>query len=799
VRVLLAESRAPRLETLRLAVSNLGYDVTPCVRGDDAWDAWDEDRHPLLVLGVDLAGLDGLELCRRVRRHGADEPAYVLLLVSKQTPDSLAEALDAGADDILVRPVDDDELDLRLHLATRRMAAVAHAREEHRSYMELLAQAPDLIQTVALDGGLLYANPAWCEALGYAEGEVGALSLFDLVSLKHRPAIQEAFRGLRRGRGIGHMQTELVARDGTRIAVEGSLTPRFRGRSPTSVRIILRDVSRRMRAETMLRNVLEGTSATTGRDFFRSLVRHLSLALEVEHAFVAQLAAGSQTSLDTLAVWSHARFRENRRVDLPSMPRPAGRGEGAQPQSHGAAFFPGAELLREIGAESYLGVPVTNAAGDVIGVLGVMHDAPMRTGPEVLRILTTFAGRAGAEMERNRAEAERRSLDRRMQESQKLESLGVLAGGIAHDFNNLLTSIMGYAGLAHAMAPAGMPGRQYLADIERASRRAADLAMQMLAYSGKGQFVIQPLDLGDVAAETTRLLRADLNRRGVSVDCEIDPGPRTVEGDVTQIRQVLMDLLLNAAHAMEPGGGVVHVRVGEGPVRRSELAACYVGRELTPGRYVTLRISDSGRGMEPAVAARIFDPFFTTRPGCRGLGLAAVVGIVRGHHGALHVDTAPGAGTRMSVFLPPCAQRVAQPEPVPGPPPRTGAGLVLVVDDEDAVRKLATDLLESGGYRVLTAEHGEEGLEIFRARANEIDAVLLDMTMPVMGGVETFRALRSIRPDVPVLISSGYTEREAVNRFDGDAPTGFLQKPYPAAELLRHIGEVVASPSVGSA
>jgi len=789
----LAEGHATRLAALQRCITGHGYDVTVCARGDAAWAAWEAARHPLVVVPDDLPGVDGLSLCRQIHRGCAEDPHYVLLLVSQQTPDSLQDALRAGADDILVRPIDDAELGIRLRLAERRIAEVARAREEHRSYMDLLAQAPDLIQTVAFDGQLLYVNRAWCQATGYGASEAGTLSFFDLLEPGQGPAMRKAFRWMRKGRPIRHLQTALLAKDGSVLSVEGSFTPRFRGRTPTSIRVILGDVSRRKRAETMLRNVLEGTSMTTGRDFFRSLVKHLSRALEVKHAFVAERVAGSRTALQTLAVWSGDGFIEDRLLEC--VPRPSPPASETGLAARGEAFFPGVVFLKETGAESYLGVPVLNAAGISLGALCVLHDGPMRSGPEALRILATFARRAGAEMERQQAEAERRELDRRMQEGQKLESLGVLAGGIAHDFNNLLTSIMGYAGLARAKAPACTPGIEYLADIEKASRRAADLATQMLAYSGKGQFVVEPLDLGDLVEETAALLRSDVNSRGVTVDCVEDEGRHVVRADATQVRQVVMNLVLNASQAMEPDGGTLGVRVRVESVSRVELRRCYVGSDLPAGRYVTLRVRDTGCGMAPKVAARIFDPFFTTKRTGRGLGLAAVVGIVRGHHGALSIETAPGEGTTVSIYLPPTALEVSARSLREAITPLAGDGLLLVVDDEEVVRDLTSDVLTSGGYRVLLACDGQEGVEVFRAHADEIDAVLLDMTMPIMGGPEAFRAMRAIRPNVPVVISSGYTESETVTQFAGDEPTSFIQKPYEAMALLEEMGAVVAAGS----
>ncbi len=918
MRVVLADSDAERRDRLAGWIAECGYAVVARADGTAAWSACRDAPPQIALLAWDLPELNGVEITRRIRKMDEDVAPYVILFAPPEDH-GLAEGLEAGADDIVVGEIGADELALRLGFAERRVADTTRMREEHASYMELLAQAPDLIQTVSLDGQLLYVNRAWCDALGYAERDISEISFFDLVKPELQGRVRKAFRWVLRGHGIQHLQTELLTRDGTIMSVEGSLTPRYRGKTPTSVRIILRDVSRRKRAETVLRNVLEGTSATTGKDFFRSLVRHLSRALGARHALVAELSPGPTARLRSLAVWGGEAFHPNREFELSDMPSSAVlQGDASTNGNAGAedpSLFPGTRFLAEIGAESYLGVPLTNADGESIGLLCVLNDGPMHTGPDALRILSTFAQRAGAELERLRAqerlaskeaemramldalpdllfridregrylsvhamdpgllaapaeellrstvqemlppdvaagfmrkvedafatgdaqmlefelpvdagvrqfesrivksaptevvtivrdvtemrkaEADRRELDRRMQKTQKLESLGVLAGGIAHDFNNLLTSIMGYASLAARNSIPGSPAHRYLADIEKASRRAADLAMQMLAYSGKGQFVIQPLDLREMIKETASFLKTDVTSRGVIVRSELPGTLPAVEGDVTQLRQVVMNLVLNAAQAMEPDGGTVSVAVREMVVTEAEFARCYVGSDLPAGSYVMLSITDTGCGMDAATKARIFDPFFTTKPHGRGLGLAAVVGIVRGHRGALWVKSRKGEGTRVNVYLPPSAKPVHVDDVPAEAPSIAGDGLILVVDDEQDLRRLTTDILESGGYRVVTAPDGAQGVEALRAN-DGVDAVLLDMTMPVMNGVDAFRHMREIRPDLPVLISSGYSEKEAVNRFEGDEPAGFIQKPYTAADLLKMIGEVLAAASV---
>jgi len=783
VQVLLVESDPVRLARLQQFLTESGLEVTVADDGQEALRIHEESGPPLVVAADDLPTVDGLELCRRIRERVGDH-TYVLLLVGRQMETDLDDVLEAGADDVLIRPVHLDELRLRLQLARRRILKPYRSGAAERPFVDSVPNAPDLIQTVDLDGKVLYVNAAWCEELGYGEGELTGNSLFDLIAPDVLQPFRKAFRWVKRGRGIRHMQTALVTRSGEVMRVEGSLMPRFRGKSPTSVRVLFRDVSRRKHAETVLHNVLHGTSATTGTEFFRSLVQHLSTALEVRHALVGAFVPNEAARLRTLAEWKGEAFLPERDLELDDMPS-LGAGEDA-------GFFPGARFLAEAGAESYLGVPLVGSAGEPIGLLCVLDGERVRAGPSALRILSTFARRAGAELQRLRVEAERRELDRRMQESQKLESLGVLAGGIAHDFNNLLTSIMGYASLARGSAPPGSPATRYLGDIETASRRAADLATQMLAYSGKGRFVIQPLDLREIVRETIGFLRTDLTGRGVSLEIDAPEALSAVEGDATQVRQVLMNLLLNAAQSMEPRGGAVRTRVWEGRVQSGDLCDCYVGADLPDGRYVSVVIEDSGCGMDARTAPRIFDPFFTTKEGGRGLGLAAVVGIMRGHDGALRVKSEPGVGTTVSVFFP------ASDKPVPVAPngdgviPPQGAGLVLVVDDEEGVRNLTTEILRSGGYRVLTASDGREGLELFRKRSAEIRAVLLDMTMPVMGGVEAFRRMRDNRPDVPVVFSSGFTEVEAVNRLGGDVPSEFIQKPYTASELLDVLGRAVA-------
>ncbi len=390
-----------------------------------------------------------------------------------------------------------------------------------------------------------------------------------------------------------------------------------------------------------------------------------------------------------------------------------------------------------------------------------------------------------------RRKLEQKRIDSRMQEAQKLESLGLLAGGIAHDFNNLLVGMLGNASLALAeLEGTESPLKEHLKRIESAAERASDLTRQMLAYSGRGRFVVEPVDLSDVVKEMTALIEVSVPK---SVSLLLDLGDQlpTIEADVVQIRQVVMNLLTNAVDAILDGKGKVRVTtrlftVDKWLMNRTRVAA----GELYEGPYVLLEVSDSGRGMDPQVIERMFDPFFTTRDEGHGLGLAAVLGIIRGHGGAIRVDSSPGEGTRIDVYFPAGTHSISQNVPTLVAFDQGPQGRVLVVDDELAVRQLTQVALERAGFRVTVAENGAEALELFRESPDEYGVILLDLTMPVMDGEETFRALRAERPGVRVLLSSGYNEQEATSRFTGRGLAGFLQKPYRAHQLVSCVREL---------
>jgi len=397
---------------------------------------------------------------------------------------------------------------------------------------------------------------------------------------------------------------------------------------------------------------------------------------------------------------------------------------------------------------------------------------------------------------------ERRRFNERLQQTQKLESLGVLAGGIAHDFNNLLTGIMGNASIVLDDLSPGSPMRNNLEAVLNASERAAALTRQLLAYAGKGRFVIEQLHLSDLVREITNLVQASIPRT-VRLRLELQDDLPSIEGDAAQIQQLIMNLVINAAEAVEEGKTeTVLITTSFAPVSQSYIDQMVAPNGVSPGRYVTLEVRDAGCGMDPVTLSRIFDPFFTTKFTGRGLGLAAVMGIVRGHKGALHVDSTPGKGSSFKVLFPASEGPPARLERSSRDKSLAGHGTILVIDDEETVRQTAKAALESYGYNVVVADNGKQGVDLFCELGDEVAAVLLDMTMPVMSGEEALMRLKSFRQGVPVVLSSGYDEAEATRLFTGKGLAGFVQKPYTAsclAEKMKNVLESVApNPTVTS-
>jgi PAS domain S-box-containing protein len=398
--------------------------------------------------------------------------------------------------------------------------------------------------------------------------------------------------------------------------------------------------------------------------------------------------------------------------------------------------------------------------------------------------------------EQKRAEAEHREQEEAFRQAQKLESIGVLAGGIAHDFNNLLTGIMGNAGMARRAVLAGRTEQaaNMIQDVLKASERAADLTRQLLAYAGKGQFVIQAVDVCSLVTEVSTLIRASISKK-ITLVLDVPDNCPPIEGDRTQLQQLVMNLVINGGEAIgdEAGTLTVRLRTEQFTERRERIRT--EGFPVLSGDYVRIDVTDSGGGMDAETRDRIFEPFFTTKFLGRGLGLSAALGIVRGHRGSIGVRSEPGQGTTFTVLLPVMRE--------PGRPPRSsrevcaerdlqGVGTILVVDDDEGVRTLASGALEEVGYMVELAEDGVQAIERVRALGSGISLILLDLTMPRLGGVEAALEIRRDQPGTPIIAMSGYGDTEVMERFSGAQIDDYLPKPFSPEQLAAKIRDVLS-------
>ena len=410
--------------------------------------------------------------------------------------------------------------------------------------------------------------------------------------------------------------------------------------------------------------------------------------------------------------------------------------------------------------------------------------------------------------ERKRMEEERLEFERRLLHGQKLESLGVLAGGIAHDFNNLLAAVIGNLSLAADDLPELPSVREAIEQATLAAERAADLTKQMLAYSGRGHFQLKELSLNKLVQENAQMLRAVIPK-SVTLDLRLGEDLPPIVVDTSQLQQIAMNLITNASEAIEDQGGSITIFTGVDSCSETYLSRSRTEQKPEAGMFVWMEVRDTGCGMDDETQRRLFEPFFTTKFAGRGLGMAAVLGIVQGHGGALIIDSEAGKGTSMRVLFPAVQvteDKISEDQQVTLAAKSDAvhvrlSGTVLVVDDEEMIRVLCEAILLRLGFRVLLAVDGEEAVRVFQAHAMEISAVILDLTMPLMDGATAFRKMLQINPDVKVILSSGYSEHDATKSFSGQHPAGFLQKPFHLkmlrAELERVLktGETIGAPT----
>jgi len=786
--ILVIDDNAANRYFLTRVLTQAGFRVRVAATGAEGLAL--AEHADLITLDVRLPDISGFEVCRRLRENRATADIPVMHISASFTrPEAKAEGLEGGADAYLTHPVEPLEL-----VATVRALLRARAAERSLARYKLFSEhTGDVVLMLRRDGTIVEANEAAARAYGFTRDELVNRSVTEL-----RVAGADEVARVRLAETNEHgtiYDSVHRRRDGSEMPVEVSMRSSIiDGRE--LVLCVIRDVSERHRTDALVRAhaerqtllsravavLLLPTDAPTTAQRLFEMVRG-PLALDVY--FMYRPTDDHALALEAWSGVDHADVAEQARVEVGETMcgAAAQRLERVVAEDIQSSTAPSYAFLKSIGVDAHVVTPLV-ADGRLLGTLGFGRRTRRAFSSDELEFLATICTYVALGKERGRSEG-------LLRDAQRLESIGVLAGGVAHDFNNLLTGIVGYATLAQGTIEPDHSATMMLGEILKASQRAADLTAQLLAYAGKGRFHVRPLDFGRLVRDLGGLLRSMIDKQ-IELRVNVPDGLPLVEADAGQFQQIVMNLVMNAAEAIGDASGRIDIDVSTASPTPEELALRFPSSELRGERFVFFTVRDSGVGIEPHVRARIFEPFFTTKFTGRGLGLAAVLGIVRGHRGAIAVDSVPGHGATFTVVLPASGS-----QPVAAAVPKAAAAggrgrTVLIVEDEDMVRRMTWRALDFAGFRVLEASNGVDGVEVFSEHQQEIALVLLDMVMPRMSGDEAARKIREINAQVPILATSGYGEIEAMRRFRESGMNGFLPKPFRPDQLVAKVEEILA-------
>jgi PAS domain S-box-containing protein len=755
-----------------------GFRVIEAASGHDALAAVREVKPALVLLDVGLSDLSGFEICRRIKENPETAGTVVLEISAEfRDPELQVQGLNSGADGYIAEPVHPDVLAATAHALLRARKAEEHllrtqraAASERKEPLARVAAERELLQAILaqLPSGVMVAEaPSGRIVLCNAEADrlLGrpASGLKQIEDYQSFPAIRDdgslyapeeypLARALIRGEVIRNEELSVRRSDGEiiRLAVNAAPLRPERG-GMTGAVVAFHDIT----ALKRVRRAMPESEAQF-RQFADSIPHAVWVGRPDGTTEFVNRRYLECTGLDPEAAYAKDSWRPLIHPD--DLPR----FEQARQEFLRSGEGPPVEFrLRRARESEYRwqlgrGVGIRDGNGNIFRWFGTMTDIH-----------------------------DQKTAEQAVREAQKFESIGLLAGGIAHDFNNLLTSILGYASLLAENS--GGPPRREVTAIVQAAEKAADLTRQLLAYSGKGRLVVAPIDISRVARDMSGLLRTSVPK-GIALRQSLAGNLPPVEADPGQIQQIVMNLVMNAAESIPDGrAGEVTIRTGVKDVSEGEVIDHVSRSPLRPGRYAFIEVVDNGVGIDEEVASKMFDPFVTTKFIGRGLGLPAVAGIVKAHNGGIQVSSVKGEGSRFTVYLP-TAHGEATAHPAAG-------AVVLVVDDEAVVREVAQAALEHSGYTVITASDGVEALRIMDHMGSGIGLVLLDLTMPVMGGEETERRLRETHPEVKVILMTGYSEVEARRRFSGARLAGFIQKPFTARRLIEKVEAVLGGSS----
>lgn len=550
-----------------------------------------------------------------------------------------------------------------------------------------------------------------------------------------------------------------------------------------------------LRTRRNLANSVRWMAPSRPEDVFANVTAHLCEVLQVSTAFIAEWSESHPGQQRTLMLLHEGRTRQidsTQLIPLESTSFADLKGEdflSVTEDLHNR--FPDCPVLGELALSSMLVLCIKDREGRKLGHLGIAHSRLIETALRHSPVLALYLARVTAELERLAAERERAEIERALGVKHKLESLGLMAGHIAHDFNNLLMAILGNANLAADQLPPDSPGHRFIENIEAAATSAGDVVSQLLDYAGRKPNRVSLLDVSQAVAAASRLV-ALTRAPDTEVSYQLADALPLVEVDPAQLQQIVINLVLNAAEALNGKSGRIGIRVELKRLSARDIARLPLGRELAAGDYVEVSVSDTGQGIDEGTLARMFDPFFTRKPDGRGLGLSAVQGFVKANGGGLAIRTELGAGTEVFLYLPP-AQGTITSKPDSLLPNKEATLSVLVVDDELLVAQTASQMLEAQGYETAMALSCEEALAL--AGKQRFDCALLDVRMPRIDGWTTLRRLREVQAQLPVVMMTGYANEARASDLVARYQVGLIYKPFQKAQLVAALNEVTSSVS----
>ncbi|HJW71929.1 MAG TPA: PAS domain S-box protein [Geothrix sp.] len=771
----------------------------------------------------ELRGLDSPELGRRIAE--AHPPWAARKVLEEGLPTAMAEGVWRGESAFLDQQGREIPIS-QLILAHRAPSGqvgffstiardISEQKKAERELKDLLKHLEDL--RYAVDESTIFAitdamgvitevNERFCEVSGYSREELLGKTHRVIKSGRHpKGFFRQMWETILAG-GVWRGEVCNRAKDGSQYWVDTTIVPWLNGQGRPERFISLRTIitDRKRVEEALLRREeqLEVLSIAA-REINSELDIKTVMRRLVESALRLTGAADG-----TFGMLVHGRlefrdyFREGSWIPIdytfgPGEGVPGHIMETLQPYiSNDAEGDPHVipEIQRTLKFFNLVDIPILGRKGGLLGAVEIHNTHDRRPfGDSDLSLLQGLVAHAAVALENALWVEENRRQEEALRHTQKLESLGILAGGIAHDFNNLLTAIMGNLSLAMLETPATEESSRYLQSIDRAVMRAADLTRQMLAYAGKGLFIVKRLDLNATVEDIARLLEASILKK-VHLRFHLRPGLPELEADPAQLEQLVMNLVTNAADAIGDREGTVTLTTDFQEFTESDLRTLLPGLTLAPGPYLTLDVTDTGSGMSAEVIERIFDPFFTTKTTGRGLGLSAMLGILRSHRGGVKVYSEPGRGSTFRLFLPAASGGPLRQDREAEAELWKGHGTVLIADDDDDVRAATRAQIEQLGFQTLEARDGREAMALFHLHREAIDLVFTDFSMPHMDGREVLRAIRALDPGARVILCSGFDEGAAAAGAQDVAPNGFLQKPFRPAALSRLLREALEGP-----